>query len=220
MTAVDPADRPSAADVVADLSGAATTRLMAPMDAATVPLSTAVVVEPSSRPAAPPRVRRAPSRRIPGRLWIAVIAALLGAAVLVLATIVGLNLLAPALGGQQGGPQQGSVDPAVTYPAVDGDLGIHLSQLQDAVAGTGLEESVLATTVAAADGDYESASRLLDAVKALAAHAVESGELDADRARLIDEAIADVRSDLKELLKPSDSPGNGNGHGDGGGKKD
>jgi hypothetical protein len=220
MTAADPADRPSAADVVADLSGAATTRLMAPMDAATVPLSTAVVVEPSSRPAAPPRVRRAPSRRIPGRIWIAVVAALLGAAVLVLATIVGLNLLTPSLDGQQGGPQQGSVDPAVTYPAVDGDLGIHLSQLQDAVAGTGLEDSVLATTVAAADGDYESASRLLDAVKALAAHAVESGELDADRARLIDEAIADVRADLKELLKPSDSPGNGNGHGDGGGKKD
>jgi hypothetical protein len=226
MTALDPADRPSAADVLADLAGVAATRVMSPVDAPTVSLSPASgAVEPTTRAAG--RRRTAASRRFPVRA-IAIAAALLLAAVIAaLASAAAWSALSSAVdtAGDDGAP-------AVVYPAVAGDLGTHLGQLQDAVAGTDLEGTVLTATVAAADGDYESASRLLDAVGALATDALDSGEIDEERAELIGDAIADAQADLADLLEPdedepADSPGNdgngGNGNGNGNGnsgKKD
>ncbi|HEX7834150.1 MAG TPA: serine/threonine-protein kinase, partial [Pseudolysinimonas sp.] len=182
MTALDPTARPTAAEVVVDLSGVATTRLMAPIDApteqfaptdaATVPFSTPLVADPT--PERRPRSPRPARRRIPTKRWIAIAGAVLLAVCLVIGIAVASALLIPAAVAPRT-----SGDPVVTYPAVAGDLGIHLAQLQDAVAGTDLEDEVLAATMAASDGDYESASRLLDAVSALAAQALNSGEIDA-----------------------------------------
>jgi hypothetical protein len=133
------------------------------------------------------------------------------------------SFVIPAVVGSRATGDPVAPDPAVTYPAVAGDLGIHLAELQDAVAGTGLEATVLTATVAAADGDYESASQLLDAVSALAADALESGAIDEARAERIEDAIHEAKSDLRDLIKDGDdgegdegddSPGNsGNGNG-------
>ncbi|MEO5920341.1 MAG: serine/threonine-protein kinase [Pseudolysinimonas sp.] len=229
MTALDPVARPTAAEVLADLAGVAPTRVMAPIDAATVPISEASI---STAPTATTRLltpsagtaaegRTAARRGIPGMRWIAIAAATLLAAALVVVAVVALAAILPGLVSPRAGD-----DPAATYPAVAGELGIHLEQLQDAVNGTDLEEPVLATTEAAADGDFESALGLLDAVSAFTARALSSGEIDADRAESIDSAISAAKSDLTGLLEsegnePSDSPGNsGNGNGNGnGGKK-
>jgi hypothetical protein len=228
MTALDPGDRPTAAEVASDLSGDARTLVMTPVDAPTVPLRpSAGTGQPSDlspgsvMPAsgAPPRADSAASL---GRRLLVIGVALLAAAVVAVATIVLFTVVIPAAVGSQESP-----DSNVNYPSVAGDLGTHLTQLQDAVAGTDLEGPVLSATVAAADGDYESASRLLDAVGSLATTALGSGDIDADPAERIDAAIEDAQSDLAKLLKPSgdedepdDSPGNsGNGNGNGGGKK-
>jgi hypothetical protein len=156
------------------------------------------------------------------------VAAVLVSAAMVVAAVVASEILTPTSVGSRASGDAAVRDPAVIYPAVGGDLGIHLTQLQDAVAGTDLEDTVLAATVAAAEGDYESASRLLDAVSALTETALRSGDIDADRAESIDDAISEVQSDLDDLLDSDDdgdeddSPGNsGNGNGNGnGGNKD
>jgi hypothetical protein len=220
MTAMDPEDRPSAATVVSDVSGAATTRVMAPIDAPTVPVAPLVgAPQPSTRAAA--RAATSTRRSIPVRVWIAIAAALLAAAALVAGVVVATSLVIPAVVSSRAAGDPVAPDPAVTYPAVAGDLGVHLAELQDAVAGTDLEGTVLTATIAAAEGDYESASQLLDAVSALAADALESGAIDEERADRIDDAIHEAKSDLRDLLKEGDegddSPGN-SGNGNGGNK--
>ena len=231
MTALDPAGRPTAAEVVVDLSGDAMTRAMAPMDAPTErmgpaadtgrPSELAASTTPASR--APSRIDPLARRGGPVRRWMGIAVALLvAAAAAIVATVVIITVVIPAFVGPQS-----AGDPPVTYPPVAGDLGNHLTELQDAAEGTDLEESVLSATVAAAEGDYESASRLLDAVSSLAATALSSGDIDAGTAERIDAAIKKARSELAQLLKaegdnPDDPPGNGNGNGNGngGGKKD
>lgn len=237
MTALDPADRPTAEEVVAELRGDAPTRAMTPVDAATVPMAattasataTTAVVTPASAVTPPVRPRtRTPSPPVGGRAgrvprWLAVAAAV----VLAVAVIVAIALATrPDPGPGPGADPGAGSDPGVTYPAVSGELGNALEDLQDAVAGTGLEGSVLAATSAAADKDYETASRLLDAVSSLAAQALAAGEIDADQAGAITAAVTTAQDAIQRLLEPTeetDTPGNsgnGNGNGNGNGKKD
>jgi hypothetical protein len=219
MTALDPGDRPTAAEVVSDLSGDAKTLVMAPAEAPTVPVSEVANI---GSPALAARGPKATRRSTLHRRWIAIAVSgiIVAVATVAVATMVASTAVVPAAVGTRA---VGETD--LTYPAVEGELGIHLEQLQDAVAATDLEDPVLAVTVAAADGDFQSASRLLDAVSSLAAHALSSGDIDTDRTQRIDEAINEIQSDLDDLLKPDDdkdddAPGNGNGNGNGGGKKD
>ena len=227
MTAVAPADRPTAAEVAADLAGEAHTRAMLPVDATTEDLRAAPPVAPAvmaSAVAAPavapasatPAVMASPAApRLPAgtpRRRIAVVSTVVAglAAIAVIAIIV-VTLFATSW----------STPPPVAYPEVPGALGIHLGQLQDAAEGTGLEESVLAATVAASEGDYERADDLLQVVVTLSQ--AETAAFGSDRAVQIDAAIAAARADIAALLHPPDEkpepkdPGDGPGNSD---KKD
>jgi hypothetical protein len=219
MTAMAPEARPSAAEVAADLAGEARTHAMTPVDAATEDLGAAaavgVAVLPATRPGTAsvegnvvPRVKavRHPTS-LRARIGIAVTALF---AVLAVAAVV-LLLVPPGT-------------PEPSYPEVPGALGIHLGQLQDAVAGSGLEDSVLAAARAADDGDYTAADGLLQATLTLAQQGLASGAIGADDAVQIEAAIAAARADIATLLSPPavespDEPtdtvgegGNGNGN--------
>ena len=201
MTAQSPGDRPLAEEVVADLSGEAQTRVMAPFDGTTEvltasqavgaslapPVATAVPSTPRPRPVretAPSSDRR--------RRWALAIGA---AAVLIAITIVTFMTIGIV------GAMTNTRSPG--YPAVEGPLGIHLEQLQESVADTGLEDAVLSLTNAAAEGRFEDANGLLDATAAMVADGRNSGLIPADRADIIDAAIIAVRADLAALLEPA-----------------
>ncbi len=74
-----------------------------------------------------------------------------------------------------------------------------------ATTASALQQQVLATTSAAADGDYEAALTRLDELEVAVADALADGSISQARADSILAAIALVRADLEALL---DGPGN------------
>jgi hypothetical protein len=209
MTAVSPGDRPTAHEVAADLGGEARTRAMTPLDATTQELGAKTSVgRPPARAPRSARTRRTPRTPLALRRRITlVVAAVLAALVLVAATGLLITRLAAA---------------PTPYPDVPGTLGTHLEQLQDAVEGTGLEDSVLAASLAASDGDYERADELLQVTAALTQQELASGDLQAEIAAQIEAAITAARADIAALLpapvvdppgESSDSGSNQNGDG-------
>jgi hypothetical protein len=215
MTAMAPDDRPSAEEVAADLAGDARTRAMAPVDAETEPLGGTVLpggtVVPGGTVPPSTAISRDPMQRT-YRIGLA-LAAVLGALTVVALVLFSVRALTP--------------DPF--YPEVPGALGIHLGQLQGAVAGTDLEDSVLGATQAASEGDYTAADGLLRGTLTLAQQELASGAISADEAAQIEAAVAAARADIESLLPPpavapddqadtGGEGGNGNsGHGNGNG---
>jgi hypothetical protein len=227
MTAQSPGDRPSAEEVVADLSGEAQTRVMAPFDgttevftanqtvgtavgavgaaAAAPPVVGAPVAAPPVAAAirSTPRLRSvrqtAPSgdRR---RRWALAIGAAVALIAIAIVTFMTIGIV--------GAMTKNSPSPG--YPAVEGPLGIHLGQLQESVADTGLEDAVLSLTNAAAEGRFEDANGLLDATAAMVADGRSGGLIPGDRADIIDAAIIAVRADLAALLAPPEPTKNPN----------
>jgi hypothetical protein len=105
-----------------------------------------------------------------------------------------------------------TVEPII-YPAVAGELGSRLGELQAAVADLGSDDAtaalqalVLGLTELAAAGDLEGARAEVDAVQ----HAVDQAELSASEREAIKKAMEEVRKDLDELIKDENGKGKGN----------
>jgi hypothetical protein len=195
MTAVSPRDRPTASEVAADLGGEARTRTMTPVDATTQNFEAKAAASVARSPERAPLDRRR-------RMMLIAVAALV-ALVLVAATGFVITRLAAA---------------PTPYPEVPGTLGTHLEQLQEAVEGTGLEDSVLAASLAASEGDYDRTDELLQVIATLTQQELAAGDLEAENAAQIEAAITAARADIAALLPPPavDTPSEdgGNGAGD------
>lgn len=95
----------------------------------------------------------------------------------------------------------------ISYPAVEGQLGERLAELQSAVSvSRELGEKVLSITEASAAGDYETARAELDTL----AEQVDAASLSADERDAISDAAEDVRRTLDDLIKQDDKPGKDN----------
>ena len=133
-----------------------------------------------------------------------------------IAWIVALSLIAgaAAVGGVAAWPtilawmQPGPAEPPPTYPAIEGDLGNHLSQLENSIEGTGLTDDltlelradVLAIATAAAVTDYESAVTSLEATASEVDKAALADQVSAARYRTVLSAIDLVRADLTTAI--------------------
>lgn len=244
MTAREPEDRPTAAEVAASLrampldeSIEPTLRLPAASEAATERFAAAAVAAvPESvetgagvatqrmAPPAPaarttsttatrPSVFGAASRTSkPRKAGLAVLVGLLLTAVVALAIWGVSTALAPE-------PATSIAD----YPAVEGDLGVALGQLQVAVTVdepgdtvVSLQEAVLGVTEASNAGDWMMALTGLGETSARLDDALAAGELDGALAEGITAAIDGVRTQLEALLAPPPEEDNGNeGNGNG-----
>lgn len=234
----DPAARPSAAEVqealgmlggptatvplpaalaaTERLAPAASTERLAPLAATErlhpLPDSPLAVAAPAPRATS----KAAGNRR--GWVVIAALAAiLLVAAVVFAATRTGTAPATAPIEPAESSPAQSVVEtpeplPPIVYPAVDGDLGVRLAALQNAVGAIdddetarALGEQVLAVSEAAAAGDFETARTGLDELT----RAIDAAELSAASRQSITEAADGVRKQLDSLIKDAGKPGNG-----------
>ncbi len=246
MTARDPGDRPSAAEVGARVDARsndaeAMPTLVLPALVASSDAETEVLVSssdvpterfdppdrvPAPAPVAPsPLTPRTPRRSGDGRL--ARIAAIGGALALVAAVIIGLVIWGmsantPAV--DQPITTEAAEAPAqpIEYPVVDGKLGDKLTKLQNEVAdlpdpvGAELRQLVLAVAQAAAGDDWTAATAALDEVSSRLTAALDAGEIDGKVGDRIEKAIDAVRTELDKLAIPAEDDGN-SGPGNGNG---
>jgi hypothetical protein len=226
MLAREPADRPEAIEVerrVREIAGAASggpTLLMPAAGAAAAAATERLVPMAATErlASAAPAAARAPRPQRDPRRPFPLAGVLIGAGILVGAVLLFVLLLQlrPAGTGETAGPPSNTpsatVDEApvaVVYPAVAGDLGSRLTELQNSVASLGsetatedLQARVLSVSQLSANGDYEGALSALDEL----GNAVDQAELtSAEREQILSTADG-VRSTLEGLI---DQKGNG-----------
>ncbi|MCU1438435.1 MAG: putative serine/threonine-protein kinase [Naasia sp.] len=230
MTALDPEDRPSAREVrdrlrrwtseaIAGALPAAPpppdprTRVLPPALAAptaatrvfTAPREDPTVLLPGTvppSPAAAPAVSAPPSparRRRHAAAWITALVLVFGAG--------GAGVLAawPTI---EAWVTPGPAEPPPVYPAVEGDLGVHLAELAAAIEGEGLTDEltvqmrgdVLATATAAAVTDYAGAVTSLEATAADLDAAALDDRVTSAKYRVLLTAIEVIRADLDSAI--------------------
>ena len=223
----DAAARPSAGDVERTLRGMARetgnekTKLM-PASAAAATAATEVLVPvrvaqeapvASSAPRAP-RQRPAAGALPLGKiaLVVGVLIALAALLLVVVFAVLQLRSLSASLPSASPAASSSATATPISYPAVEGKLGEHLTDLQNSVAAVEsestsaeLEALVLTLTELSAQGDYTAALSSLDDLQ----DAVDAASLTSTERGTIQRSIDDVRADLEELSDTK--PGNGGG---------
>jgi serine/threonine protein kinase len=155
---------------------------------------TVSVARPVGPPAPPPR--RSRHRRI---AWSVLLVLLLAG------SSIGVVAAWPAISAWV---QPGPAEPPPAYPAVEGDLGTHLAQLEAGVEGDGLtdeltlqlRDDVLAVATAAAVTDYTSAVASLETMAEHVDAAAVADHISSARYRLVLTAIETVRGDIEDAV--------------------
>lgn len=229
MTAREPGERIAARDAAValrGLAGRAGSAATAPTRVLAGQFPTAPAEQPTARVTAvldaPQTPAPRPAQRPSGRSRVVLLA--LAAIAVLIASALG----ALAWNAQQGETPTGTStgSPIVEYPAVPGDLGAHLRQLQDSVASLpeesaataeSLRTGVLSVTQSSADEDYRGALDRLDVLEGDLDDALDRDAVTGDQYDEILAAIELVRDDLTAALEAQeDRPGNSeNGNGNG-----